>query len=166
MLFLPSHTLYVLQPLDLSVFSSLKHAYRKRLGTVALLNDSSLIRKQNFIECYKRAREDALTPTNYRQGWSALGLWPVWMSKPLMNRLLLENSNKPADLSSETLGKVLVLEWNQNRSVIELWTPEKSEDIREQARQIIKLETVNSVTAKVLFRKITKGINQKDFVIA
>ena len=73
LLFLPPHTSHVLQPLDLSVFSPLKHAYRKRLGTVALLNDSSLIRKQNFMKCYKRAREDALTPTNCRQGWSASG---------------------------------------------------------------------------------------------
>ena len=69
---------------------------------MALLNDSSLIRKQNFIKCYKEAREDALTPANCRQGWSASGLWPVRMSKPLMSRLLLENSNKPADLSLET----------------------------------------------------------------
>ena len=98
----------IFQPLDLSVFSPLKHAYRKRLSTVALLNDSSPIGKQNFMECYKRAREDALTPTNCRQGWSASGLWPVRISKPLINRLLLENSNKPADLSSETLEKVLV----------------------------------------------------------
>ena len=118
------------------------------------------------MECYKKAREDALTPMNYRQGWSASGLWPVRMSKPLMNRLLLENSNKPADLSLETLGKVLVPEQNQNRLVIKLWTPKKSEDIREQARQIIKLETVNSVTARVLFRKVVKDIDQKDFVIA
>ena len=110
MLFLPSHTSHVLQPLDLLVFSSLKYAYQKRLGTVALLNDLSLIRKQNFIKCYKRAQEDALTPTNYRQRWLALGLWPVRMSKPFINRLLLENSNKPADLSSETLGKVFVPE--------------------------------------------------------
>ena len=62
------------------------------------------------MECYKRAREDALTPTNCRQGWSASGLWPVRMSKPLINRLLLENSNKPANLSLETSEKVLVPE--------------------------------------------------------
>ena len=118
------------------------------------------------MECYKGAREDALTPANCRQGWSASGLWPVRMSKPLMSRLLLENSNKPADLSLETSEKVLVPKWNQNRSVIKLWTPKKSEDIREQARQITELETVNSATAKVLFRKVAKSIDQKDFVIA
>ena len=81
------------------------------------------------------------------------------MSKPLISRLLLENNNKPADLSPETSEEVLVPEWNQNRSVIELWTPKRSEDIREQARQITELETVNSVTARVFFRKIAKDIN-------
>ena len=62
------------------------------------------------MECYKGAQEDALMPTNCRQGWSASGLLLVRMSKPLMNRLLLENSNKPADLSPETSEKVLVPE--------------------------------------------------------
>ena len=88
------------------------------------------------------------------------------MSKPLISRLLLENSNKPADLSLETLEEVLVPEQNQNRLVIKLQTPKKSKDIREQARQITELKTVNSVTARVLFRKVAKGIDQKDFVIA
>ena len=118
------------------------------------------------MECYKKAREDALTPANCRQGWLALGLQPVRMSKPLISRLLLENSNKPADLSLETSEEVLVPEQNQNRSVIKLWTPKKSKDIREQARQITELKTVNSATARVLFRKVAKGIDQKDFVIA
>ena len=108
LLFLPPHTSYVLQPLDLSVFSPLKHAYRKRLGMLALLNDSTLIGKQNFLKCYKLARIDALTALNCKQGWSASGLWPVRMSKPLMNRLLLENSNKLDDIPLKTLREVLV----------------------------------------------------------
>jgi 4-hydroxybenzoate polyprenyltransferase len=46
LLFLPPHTSHVLQPLDLSVFSPLKHAYRKRLGALALLNDLTPVGKQ------------------------------------------------------------------------------------------------------------------------
>jgi hypothetical protein len=60
--------------LDLSVFSSLKHAYQKRLGALAFLNDLTPVKKQNFLNCYKLARIDALTVTNYKQGWSASGL--------------------------------------------------------------------------------------------
>ena len=58
----------MLQPLDLSVFSPLKYAYWKRLSTLALLNDSTLIRKQNFLNYYKLARIDALIVTNYKAG--------------------------------------------------------------------------------------------------
>jgi hypothetical protein len=75
---------------------------------LALLNDLTLIGKQNFLKCYKLARIDALTALNCKQGWSALGLWPVRMSKPFINRLLLKNSNKPDDTPSETLREVLV----------------------------------------------------------
>ena len=60
------------------------------------------------MSCYKLAREDALTATNCKQGWSASGLWPVRMSKPLMSRLLLENSNKLEELTLVTSGNYLV----------------------------------------------------------
>jgi hypothetical protein len=100
----------VLQPLDLLVFSPLKHAYKKQLSILALLNDSTLIGKQNFLKYYKLARINALTALNCKQGWSALGLWPVRMLKPLMNRLLLENSNKLDDTTPETLREVPVPE--------------------------------------------------------
>ena len=34
LIFLPPHTSHVLQPLDLSVFSPLKHSYRKYLNNI------------------------------------------------------------------------------------------------------------------------------------
>jgi hypothetical protein len=36
--------------------------------------------------------------------WQASGLWPTNIAKPLINRLLLENSNKAIELSLGTLG--------------------------------------------------------------
>ena len=87
------------------------------------------------------------------------------MSKPLISRLLLENSNKPDDITSETLGEVPVPEQNQDSSFGEWWTPQKSEDIQEQARQITGLKTTDLTTTRVLFRKVAKGLDKKDFVI-
>ncbi|OAQ63892.1 transposase [Purpureocillium lilacinum] len=91
--FLPPHTSHVLQPLDLSVFSPLKHYYRKQVGFLSLLTDSSPVGKQN-LSCYQSAREQALTTSNIKGGWKATGLWPVSVAKPLLSPLLLENSNK------------------------------------------------------------------------
>jgi 4-hydroxybenzoate polyprenyltransferase len=166
LLFLPPHTSHVLQPLDLSVFSPLKHAYRKRLGALALFNDSTPIGKQNFLNCYKLARIDALTVINCKAGWKASGLWPVRISKPLMNRLLLENSNKAVEQTPRTSKKDQVPEWNQDSSFIVFKTPQKSEDIRDQARQITGLGTADPTTARVLFRKVAKSLDNKDYVIA
>ena len=61
LLFLPPHSSHVLQPLDLSVFSSLKSHYRAAVSSLALLTDSSPIRKQNFLACYYKARKEALS---------------------------------------------------------------------------------------------------------
>ena len=45
-------------------------------------------------------------------------------------------------------------------------TPQKSEDVRKQARQIIELEDTDIPTRRVLFQKVAKGLDNKDFVIA
>ena len=66
LLFLPPYTSHVLQLLDLSVFSALKNLYRKELGYLMLLIDSSLIRKQNFLACYQKARKEALIAKNIK----------------------------------------------------------------------------------------------------
>jgi hypothetical protein len=166
LLFLPPHTSHVLQPLDLSVFAPLKQAYRKQLSFLSLLTDSTPLGKRNFLDCYRKARISSLVITNIKAGWQASGLWPVCMSKPLMNRLLLENSNISVEQASETSKRKLVPEWNFDGSIIAWETPQKSEDIREQARQITRLGDVDLTTYRVLFRKVAKGINDKDFVIA
>jgi 4-hydroxybenzoate polyprenyltransferase len=166
LLFLPPHSSHVLQPLDLSVFSPLKNAYRKQLGFLSLLTDSTPLGKRNFLLCYRKARIDSLTATNIKAGWQASGLWPVRVAKPLMSRLLLENSNKPVEPTLKTSEKVPVLEWNQDGSFIAWETPKKGEDVRGQASMIAELGDTDPSTCRVLFRKIAKGIDEKDFVIA
>jgi 4-hydroxybenzoate polyprenyltransferase len=165
LIFLPPHTSHVLQPLDLSIFSPLKRAYRHHLGFLALINDSTPISKRNFLKCYKKARKDAITVANIKAGWSATGLWPVRMAKPLMNRLLLENSNKLDAQTPGTSRNIQAPEWHNSQSSAKFQTPQKSADIRQHVSQITGLKTVDTSTARVLFRKISKSIKQKDFVI-
>jgi DDE superfamily endonuclease len=119
LLFLPPHTSHVLQPLDLSIFAPLKRAYRKQLGFLSLLNDFIPLGKQNFLACYRKARISSLIATNIKAGWRALGLWLVQVSKPLINRLLLENSNKPIKQALKTSKNELGLDWNVNGSFVD-----------------------------------------------
>jgi hypothetical protein len=88
------------------------------------------------------------------------------MSKPLMNRLLLENSNKLNTQTPETSKDVQVPDWHESQSLVKVQTPRKSDDVRRYISDITRLETLDTSTTRVLFRKISKGIEQKDFVIA
>ena len=81
------------------------------------------------------------------------------MAKPLINRLLLENSNKSTKQASKALEKEAVPDWSIEGSFIKWETPLKGKDIREQARQIISLKDTNSTTCRVLFRKVIKGLD-------
>lgn len=166
LLFLPAHTSHVLQPLDLSVFGPLKHAYRKQLGFLILLTDSTPLGKRNFLACYYKARTSSLTAINIKAGWQASGLWPVRMSKPLMNRLLLENSNQSKGTPLGTPKSEPIPNWNADTSAIAWDTPQKGHDVRKQAQQITALRDTDTATCRVLFRKVAKGLDQKDFVIA
>ena len=65
----------------------------------------------------------------------------------------------------KTLEEELVLNWNVNSSFIYQETPNRGKELREQARQITRLRDANSITYKVLFRKVTKGLDKKDFRI-
>jgi 4-hydroxybenzoate polyprenyltransferase len=82
LLFLLPHTSHVLQPLDLSVFSSLKSHYRTTVSPLALSTDSSPVGKQNFLACYTRARQEALSAKIIKAGWKATGLWPSRWQNP------------------------------------------------------------------------------------
>jgi hypothetical protein len=56
LLFLPAHTSHILQPLDLSCFSSLKTEYRRQVGNYTALIDETQVGKARFLKFYTQAR--------------------------------------------------------------------------------------------------------------
>ncbi len=74
MLFLPAHTSHVLQPLDLSVFSPLKHTYRKLLNQLTSWSETTALGKQLMLRCLVKARREAITAYNIKAGWKVSGL--------------------------------------------------------------------------------------------
>jgi hypothetical protein len=164
LLFLPPYTLHVLQPLDLSVFSSLKSHYRTELSQLAFLTDSSPLGKQNFLACYSKARKEALTARIIKAGWQATGLWPKSMAKPLLSPLLLENSNSKGKglEATESLNSTLVT--NPLEGVLS--TPRKSTEIKAQVARFQELEDSHPSIQRLLFRKIVKGFEEQESVLA
>ena len=166
LLFLPPHTSHVLQPLDLSIFSPLKAAYRKELSYLSLLTDSTLIGKRNFLLCYQKARTKSLIEENIKTGWRVTGLWPKNVSKPLMSRLLLENSNNTVEPTPLDSIQEAGLAWSENTSAIPWETPRVSKDLYLQADTITQLGETDLPTRRHLFRKIIKAFDEKDYALA
>ena len=107
-----------------------------------------------------------MTARNIRSGWQATGLWPVNMAKPLISRLLLENSNNLEEESRKHKAEEPLSEWNIDQLVFKVSTPKKLEDIWEQVYSISQLGKASVPIARVFFRKISKAVNQRNFVIA
>jgi hypothetical protein len=81
--YLPAHYSHGLQPLDNRVFNASKAAYRKELEKLAVLTDSILVDKVNFIRAYAKAREIGITSKNIFSGWRITGNWPISRAKAL-----------------------------------------------------------------------------------
>jgi hypothetical protein len=164
LLFLPPYTSHVLQPLNLSVFSSLKIYYRTAVGFLALLTDSSPIGKQNFLACYTKARKEALTIKIIKSGWKATSLWPKSMAKPLLSPLLLENSNAKIDTLQASQNILRVLEIDSPVNI--LYTPRKSIEIKAQLARFQSLGESDVLTSRLLARKVIKQFEEQETTLA
>ncbi|KAK8120392.1 transposase [Apiospora kogelbergensis] len=152
------------------VFSPLKTAYRKVLGNVNQFSNSTVIGKRYFLQCYQKARSEALSGQNIRSGWRAAGLWPVSMAKPLLSPLVVGNTSyttsDPAKTEPEGSSRTFCTPRNIFRGSDIIWsTPRKSVEFKEQVRVANLLEE-NTVTQRQLFRKVRKAFDEKDVQVA
>jgi hypothetical protein len=56
--------------------------------------------------------------------------------------------------------------WIADKAQLDITTPQKGQDIRDIAYEVSQLKNTSAPTTRVLFRKISKGIEQKEWVIA
>jgi hypothetical protein len=131
------------------------------------IEESSVVGKRVFLECYHIARLEALTERNIRSGWRAGGLWPVNMSKPLMSRHLVKNNSAPNALNTpitpiEPLSARGARLEHYGHTVPYISTPRKARELRALFRPTGK----PTPTERILFRKVEKAFDQKDFRLA
>jgi 4-hydroxybenzoate polyprenyltransferase len=158
LLYLPPHSSAVLQPLDVAVYSPLKNAYRKGVGSMDdIVTDSTVASKRAFLACYIDARDTAITSQNIKSGWKGAGLWPISRHRPLSNPLVSRaSSSQPSQPSQPISGSQ---QWDESVSVIPWSTPHRSSDLRHQLHQLQQLgkDRLDTYTLRHLSRKVQKG---------
>ena len=88
---LPPHTTHFLQPLDVSVFGPLKHAYSDLLQAQYAKGERG-VWKGNFYKLFDGAQKKAFTSANILSGFRHTGLWPVDFSI-VEERMKFESQN-------------------------------------------------------------------------
>src|SRR6266702_3188684 len=73
--YMPTHSSYLLHPLDINCFSALKQAYRHSVEQI-IGSGVNHIDKHEFLPLYRQARRTALHQTNIQAGFAATGLVP------------------------------------------------------------------------------------------
>ena len=163
LLFLPVHTLHLLQPLDLSVFSLMKIVYQKYLAKKVGLNKLITISKRLFLSYYYKSQLTSLTGKNIRSGQRVGRLQPVNVAKPLISRNLIDLEGNPRLPTSKTPSEVLKKypdTPNQSASVSEIKqsTPRGLKEVYIQLSQYVALKQRLLITQQLL-RKLKKGFN-------
>ena len=82
LLVMPPHCSYLLQPLDVGVFSAFKRAHGDEMDTVSRLS-TQRISKAEWLQTFIRLRTKAVTASNIQAGWRGTGLVPSNPSKVL-----------------------------------------------------------------------------------
>ena len=171
-LYLLAHYSHVLQPLDLSIFGPLKVRYRALLKErqSQSLEESSVVGKRLFLEYYQLVRQYALSERNIRSGWRARGLWPVNISKPLISRHLVENNSQYSDPNASNASNTPIEPITTRGARLEdygytstpISTPKKARELR----AILRPDGTAISTERILFRKVEKAFDTKDFRLA
>jgi len=82
-LYIPTYTSYLLQPLNIRVFSPLKRVYRKLLKGIIRANNN-YINKKDFLSLYPLARGEVFNAKNIYIGFIGTRLNPINLKQVLI----------------------------------------------------------------------------------
>ena len=144
-LYFPAHCSHGMQPADNGPFNVLKASYRKHLSLLNSLTDSAPVDKVNFLRCYSKAREEALTKRTILGGFRVTGVWPISRITALDHPEIQDPDSRKRTRSPDS---------DETTTSIKRSTPINS-------RQILDLAIGSTPARRLLFRKVAKAFDHK-----
>ena len=140
---MPPHSSHLLQPLDVSCFSPLKHLYGQRVQEKVWKGILS-INKEDFLQIYPGVHQQALSSLNIQSGFAATCLIPLSPEK-----VLLKISKTPTPPSTS----------HSNQSFSVGQTPANISQLEQQKKKIEYLKrTVSPSIVDEAMKKVVKGV--------
>ena len=154
LVYMPSHSSHILQPLDVGVFSSLKRNYRKEIADLLRFVEITPVQRAQFIKYYSKARAKTLIPRYITTGWSGAGIYPwnpeiVLRSSQVIN-ILVQPPLPPQTPPSRK---------RQLPSEVVYTTPSNGRHFQAQALSVIR-DLPNQREARLVIQKTAKAIDQ------
>ncbi|RYO76737.1 hypothetical protein DL764_010281 [Monosporascus ibericus] len=133
--FLPSHSSHVWQPLDVGVFSVLKRRFRYWFRERCYGRSSEATDKTDFLWALATAWKEVMGVSRYiKQGFKASGMWPVDRDRALKSPYVKKSDG--------------------------LDTPKSSKDLKILEKALIKVDPAfGKATGRLLFRKVGKALD-------
>jgi hypothetical protein len=158
LVFMPSHSSHILQPLDVGVFSVLKAFYRVEVTNLSRFSETQPVQKRQFIEYYRKARVKALVPQYIKAGWRGTGLYPFNPRKVLRSSQVIEHTDTTPKTSTATS---TTPPRNRHKRGIDLvdTTPKSGRHLQAQALHIFHNTPIERGT-RTMISKAAKAIDQ------
>ena len=154
LIYMPSHSSHILQPLDVGVFSALKRSYRKEITNFSRFVEITPVQRAQFIEYYSKARARTLIPRYITAGWQGAGLYPWNPAIVLKSSQVIHSSNQQPPPPQTPPSKK-----RQLPSEIVHKTPSNGRQLQAQALSVL-YNIPNQREARLVIQKAAKALDQ------
>lgn len=157
--YLLPHASHVLQPLDLTVFSSLKRSFRALVAFENRFDDFEPQKKATFIRQYQNARTRSIIKTNCISGFQAAGIWPLDAQKALSSHWVSQPSQHRSRTPSPSRTTTQFQAWDIRK------TPRGPRDIVSAISTLRRTMSLDR-NVRVVLQKTSKALERSNFQYA